>query len=450
MKIWKMQFLFLREFRKWTFCFNVFKNRILRNKRKHATVALSVFVTLLTVNVTLAQPHLNPYLQLAAENNPSLKAKFAAYHAALEKIPQVSTLPDPQLAFSYFVLPVETRLGPQQAKGSFSQQFPWFGTLKTNKSVAAGMAKVKLQQFEEAKARLFFEVKNTYFNIYLLEEAIEITEDNLLFVRSLRDLALVKFEVGKAGMVDVLRTDMEILEMENQLALLKDNRQPLIAKFEELLNTSILGPVNLPDSLPTDTLIAGKSELLDSMVASNPSVLQFDYKIKAYENQAQAARKKGAPSFRIGVEYMNMAIRTDADPPENGRDALMLPMVGVRLPVYRSKYKAMQREANFLEEAAGFEKEATENALTTKLEMAFRDYFDAQRRLNLNRQLHKISKQTLDLLTTDYSTAGKNFEELLRMERMILKYSLEIEKARVDFNVAKTVIEWHASLNNNF
>ncbi|GAG99528.1 unnamed protein product [marine sediment metagenome] len=33
---------------------------------------------------------------------------------------------------------------------------------------------------------------------------------------------------------------------------------------------------------------------------------------------------------------------------------------------------------------------------------------------------------------TDYTTGNKNFEEVLRMERKILKFNLELEKARAD------------------
>jgi outer membrane protein TolC len=55
------------------------------------------------------------YLTTAANNNPELKASFNEYMAALEKVPQVKSLPDPRFAFGYFIQPVETRVGPQQA-----------------------------------------------------------------------------------------------------------------------------------------------------------------------------------------------------------------------------------------------------------------------------------------------------------------------------------------------
>ena len=77
----------------------------------------------------LAQEPLDVYLKEAAQNNPGLKARYFAYQAALEKVPQVGALPDPQVSFGYFISPVETRVGPQRMRISAMQMFPWLGTL---------------------------------------------------------------------------------------------------------------------------------------------------------------------------------------------------------------------------------------------------------------------------------------------------------------------------------
>ncbi|MCK4992346.1 MAG: transporter, partial [Bacteroidales bacterium] len=112
---------------------------------------------LLTPLGTSAQEQLEHYLVIAAENNPGLRAKFSEYMAALEVAPQVKALPDPQVAFAYFISPVETRVGPQQFKFSASQMFPWFGTLQAKEDVANQSAKAKYEVFLESKSRLFNE-----------------------------------------------------------------------------------------------------------------------------------------------------------------------------------------------------------------------------------------------------------------------------------------------------
>ena len=118
-------------------------------KTRYIIIAL-VFIS----NMLFAQDELNTYLKVAAENNPGLKAKFSEYMAAMEKVPQVGALPDLQLAFGYFIQPVETRLGPQQAKVSLTQAFPWFGTLNAKEDVATEKARAKFERFEEARRRL--------------------------------------------------------------------------------------------------------------------------------------------------------------------------------------------------------------------------------------------------------------------------------------------------------
>ncbi|MEZ4932956.1 MAG: hypothetical protein R2788_12665 [Saprospiraceae bacterium] len=68
-------------------------------------------------------------LQIAASENPGLKALEKEYLAALEKAPQVSQLPDPELGVGVFPLPVETRLGAQIVRVGATQMLPWPGTL---------------------------------------------------------------------------------------------------------------------------------------------------------------------------------------------------------------------------------------------------------------------------------------------------------------------------------
>ena len=117
-------------------------------------------------NIAIAQKELDPYLEMAAKNNPGLKATFNQYLANLEKVPQVGALPDPQVMFGIFAQPVETRVGAQRANISVSQAFPWFGTLGAQEEAATMMAKASYEQFKDAKHKIFFEIKSIYYDLY--------------------------------------------------------------------------------------------------------------------------------------------------------------------------------------------------------------------------------------------------------------------------------------------
>ena len=405
-------------------------------------ICLVLTLISLIPNLVLAQQELNNYQKIASENNPRLKSLFQHYMAALEKLPQAKALPDPQVAFGIFISPVETRVGAQRATISVSQMFPWFGQLKAQEQVEVQIAKSRYQLFEDAKFRLGFEVKATYNNLYVLREAIDITSDNIQLLSTFKQLATVKFEAGKGSFVDVLRVEMEMTEFENQLELLNDRQMPLQMKFKELLNTEIGGPVIFPDTLWQDQLTFNKQAIYDSILFQNPLLKKLDYQILSLEREVEVAQKSGMPSFNVGLNYINVQERSDVTIADNGKDAFILPQVGVRIPLYRKKYQAMIKEKEIKQQAIRYEKEDTSNKLATNLEEGYKDYLGANRRIVLYQRLYGLAKQSLDILLAEYTSAGSDFEEILRMGRQVLKYALELEKARADQNTSVAYIQY--------
>ncbi len=396
-------------------------------------------IFMLTASVQAAQDDLNGYLKTAAENNPGLKARFSEYMAALEIVPQVKALPDPQVAFGYFIQPVETRVGPQQFKISASQMFPWIGTLKAKENLAIQAAKVKLEVFEEAKSKLFNEIRSTYFNTYFNHKAIEITMENIDILNTFRKLANIKFESGLVSAVDEYRIEIEIGELENHLALLKDQQKVLEVMFNNFLNTDNKKPVVIPELLWNDDFPSTKQAALDSIKLLNHQLLSLDFQQAALQFRQEVASHMGKPSFKIGIDY------TVVGKGENnmlGTDAFMFPNVGITIPLYRNKYKAMVQEVAYMAAAKENEKADKINMLETLFENGWKEYLDADRRIDLFMSQLNLAKKSARILETDYATGNKNFEEVLRMERKILKFNLELEKARVDKQAAISFINY--------
>jgi cobalt-zinc-cadmium efflux system outer membrane protein len=384
------------------------------------------------------EQHLAKYLILAAENNPELKALFNEYLAALEDVTQQGTLPDPQLSFGYYIQPIETRVGAQRATASISQLFPWFGTLDAQEKVAAERARVNLHMFNVGKMELYRDIRITYNELYYLQTAIEVTEENLELLESFKGLAEVYFESGKSGFSSVLQVEMEELELKSRLEYLQDSKVPLVTEFEQLLNTDLEEPIDYPDSLWEEQLMLEKNEIFDTILAENPRLVHLMHEGKVHEYEAEVAEKMGMPSISLGMSYTNISPRTDLEPsmalPDNGKDAFIFPQIGIRLPLYRKKYKAMRNEAVLQQEAVEFRKEDVKNELLTELEQLYRDYLDAQRNIKLYQRLTTIARQSLELIQTELATGKNNVFEIIRMERKLLNYSLELERARTEKN----------------
>jgi len=415
------------------------------NKEKFRTLyramLLAIFIGCFS-SISNAQTDLNNYLKTAAENNAGLKSKFSAYNSSLEKIPQVGSLPDLSVSFGYFISPIETRVGPQQAKISAAQMLPWFGTLNSKKDVYIEQAKMKYEEFEETKSKLFYDVKSVYFDIYFIKKGIEITKENISILQTLQQLALIKVETGKASLVDEMRVEMEINELENQLAYLIDSKYVLEIEFHNLLNDSSDSEILMPDELWEEKIVKSKKEILDSILIQNHSLKQIESKVNGFANEEFAAKKVGSPSISIGFEYAFIGKSSNpAMGSESGRDAFM-PMIGVSIPLYRKKYKSLAKEAVLNMEASQYEKTEKRNELTSMFEKGFRDFSDAKRRMELSKKQLKLAEKSLRILLTAYSSDGRNFEEVLRMERKSLKYALELDKARADRNAAAAFMNY--------
>jgi len=236
------------------------------------------------------------YLKIAAENNPELKSIFNQYLATLERMPQVKALPDPTVMFNFFASPVETRLGAQNAGISLSQAFPWFGQLKSQENAVAHLAKAHYEAFENAKNKLFFNVRSEYFDLYVLEAAIGITKENIKILESYRELANVRLEAATGSAIDLLRVLMDLDELKNQLLYLEDSRLPIQTRFREMLNTDTPLDVVTPDTLLTISFLEGKSVLLDSIAAQNPVLRGFDYELMSLEAEIDVAPKMSQPN----------------------------------------------------------------------------------------------------------------------------------------------------------
>ncbi len=405
------------------------------------TIIITLMLLLGAVSI-YSQDKLNEYLLTAAENNPGLKVKFNQYMTALQKAPQVGTLPDPQIAFGYFILPAETRVGPQQFKFSAQQFFPWFGKLKANRNTADELAKAKYELFEDAKLKLFYDVKSSYYKLYFIGKAIKITNENLDILDAFKSIALIKVEAGLASAVDELRVEMEIADLENSLALLRDRYFAESVAFNNLLNVNTESEIQLPDTLNNTDLEYSKQAVLDSISAKNHQLISIDYELSAMEQQEISARKSGAPSFSIGIDYTIVGSSNNPalDPSINGQDILLFPKIGITIPLFRKKYKALVKEAVFLQDIAKDKKIDKNNILESIFENVYKDYRDADRRTVLYAKQTETANQAMKLLQTEYMAANSNFEEILRMDNRLLRYELESEKALTDKNTAKAFI----------
>lgn len=387
---------------------------------------------------------LEEYFKIAADNNPGLKAKYMEYEIALEKIPQVSSLPDPSFSFGLFISPVETRVGPQRAKFSLSQVFPWFGTLKAWGDATVLMAEAKFQSFINERNQLYYRVAEAYYPIWELEKIIRIEKENLEILDSYQVIAQSNFRNGESPMVDVLRVEILLEDSRTNIEILERKRKPLVTTFNKILNREPGEPVAITDSIDLASLPDDYRR--DSLLNDHPALNALDLKMRSSQAAEEAATRQGLPKIGAGLDYVIVEEGPLATA-DNGKDMLM-PMVSVTIPIFREKYRASVREAQLNQDRYTLQKEEVSNMLETGYEMAMFELEQQHELLALYRKQVRTSEQSLNLLFSAYGNSGKEFEEVLRMQQQLLKYEKLVAGAEAKYHTALARINYITAKNS--
>ena len=432
---------------------------------------------------------LKAYQSIAAKNNPLVLQKYREYEAALRKIPQIGSLPDPEITTGIFLSPMELVGGKQVADIRLMQMFPWFGVLKAAKDEMSLMAKARFESFRDVKLQLYYDVQRSYYELYKVKAQLKVSEKNLGLLKSLERLAVIKFQsatkgatvplpantnsssgipsgqmgsgnqgmngntnsnspqnsspmpvntmnaASGSGLSQVYTIQIERGELENNLVMLQKRLITLDATFNILLNRPVQTPIIIPDTIQNIRPDIVTTLLTDTIISKNPMVGMLNFEQKAWNARKQMVTKMGYPMVGIGINYSLIKNNEMSTSAMNGKDMVM-PMVTVTLPIYRKKYKAMQEEADLMKSAASQGIKAASNTLLTGYYEAIQNFEDAQRRVELFNRQHQLANQSFNILLKSFSASEAGLSELLRIQQQTFDYETKKIEAITDLNTA--------------
>ncbi|MCS1409821.1 MAG: Toxin and drug export protein A [Verrucomicrobia subdivision 3 bacterium] len=374
---------------------------------------------------------LSDYLAEAALNNPGLEAAFNRWKAALERIPQAMALPDPRLTYGYFIQHVETRVGPQNHRVGLSQTLPWFGKLRLAGDRAYAAAAAAHAEYEAAKRKLFFNVKDVYFELYYLSQAISITKENIELTKQLEKVAQAKFRSGSDG-TGVIRVQVELGKLEDRLLGLEDLRKPLAAKFNATLNRSPEAELPWPTVFELSGDRGAPDELAAVLRSENPELKALSAKVSLEAKGIELAKKAVWPDVSLGVEYVDTGSSRFPGVDGSGRDPLMV-SGSINIPLWWGKYRAGVREAEARRNIAVRLKEDRENLLIADLKLVLYEFRDAERKISLFRDvLEPLAENSLEVAEQTYVAGRSDFLQLVDAQQLLLDIQLSYQRAIAD------------------
>jgi len=364
---------------------------------------------------------LETFLAEAEKNSSEILAKQFQYESALEKVNEVGSLPNTQLGVGVFVQAVETRVGPQRARFSASQNIPWFGLLNAKKQSATFMANATKSEINFLKRQLSLNVKLAYYELYTLQQKYTILKQHLDILDTYEKLALSELENNRGTMVDVLNIKMKKNTLQQQYqAIAKDLNSRKIT-FNLLLNKPVTTEIVLLDSL---TIQENYLFMTPENIAMNPKLQQLESLENALQQSEIVAKKEGNPSVGFGLDYVLVAERSGISMPDNGKDIIM-PMITVSIPLFNKRHIAKQKQLQLEQEAISQTKITVKSQLLMAFEQALNTLKNAKESMQTQNENRLQAEQAKEVILAAYQTAKMDFEQLLAIDQLELSFKLQ-------------------------
>jgi len=437
----------------------------MRDKLITATFFIAIFLFLtIPVSSIFAQSEggileLDQLIEEALSNNPELKAARERADAYRERPPQASSLEDPRITLGFSNLPVDdfdfNKQDMTQKVISLSQEIPLPGVLSLKKENATQEANAMGKRAREFESILVKRVKKSYYDLYFINKAIDITEANQGLLKEFVEITKTRYSVGRGIQQDVLKAQVELSKMVEKIIYLEQKKASVKAKLNTLLNRppeiSLLEP---PDIKKTD--FAYSIEELQKMAEeARPALKDVEHLIKSREATYNLAKKDYLPSLTFTASYgqrdnrlRSRPVRATVTPVEGvPSDVTVLSatdrdrpdffsfMVGFKVPLwFHSKQSRKIKENLTLVSEAKSKREALKNKI-------FFDIKDVLEREKRGAKLIKLyqkdiipqAKASLDSAMAAYEVGSVDFITLLDSQLTLFNYRLNYYQVLADY-----------------
>lgn len=291
-----------------------------------------------------------PLSTLVAEalaNNPGLKAAEARWHLNERKVIPAQSLADPQLSFDFSSYPVDSFAGNATAMTGkdlkLSQKFPFPGKLASKGKMAQEQAEWYRQAYRDARLQLAGKVKDAYYRLYFLQQAIVITQKNMAILDDFIRLTETKYEVGKGLQQDVLKAQVERSKLMDKLFSLKQKRQTALASLNTLLGRTPATSLGAQPALSMTPVGASATELQRQSEHKRPLYSAYRALVARFKAQRKLAKLDYWPDFNVWAGY-RFREKAPGDP-VHGTDFISAG-VTINLPVFHKKREEAVAEAD--------------------------------------------------------------------------------------------------------
>ena len=166
----------------------------------------------------------------ALDRNPEIQMVGRRVEARRARVPQAGALPDPMVMYGVMnegnPLPFQT-LGKADFSEVYigvSQDIPFPGKRGLRERVARAEVSVEELALEATRRRIAAQVAAAFYELYAVQAAADVVEQNRALLEQLTSVASTRFSVGEGTQHDVLNAQVELSQILERASMLAQRR----------------------------------------------------------------------------------------------------------------------------------------------------------------------------------------------------------------------------------
>lgn len=383
--------------------------------------SLAVAQDTLTLKRVIEEAKLkNPSIQALRQN---MKAKEAGARAE-------GILDDPILKIEMMDLSKENPFpipgNAMQTRYEVSQMLPYPGKLQLERRIALLEVMMSEAEVQSKELETIAMVKEAYYEYLLLTTSIRTLEEIKGLLSSMIRIAETKYAVGEVSQQDVIKAQVELTMLLNEVLELEAERDVVHAEIKAILNrpqddnTLIISSEKLPD----ERVKLDLSGLTNKALEINPDLKLMKYEVENKKNEVELTRKNYYPDFMLGIAPIQRDGRFDA------WDA----MFQINIPLWRAKYRNQVGEGVNMADAMRSKVKAEENMINAKVKEGVVKVETADRiRILYETSLLRQAELSFESALKNYQSGRVDFLMLLDTERLLKKTKIDYIEAVITY-----------------
>jgi TolC family type I secretion outer membrane protein len=401
-----------------------------------AAAAAAVFLLGNSVWAAPVELTLEQSVEMALRQNPSIEVAEAQLSGAQADVSKAKGAFGPTLKLSasgtYLDAPSSTSGSRESYDSHFSLSLPIYtgGGLEGSLGQAKAARTYYNKGVDKTKQQLVLDVTTAYYNILQAKNIVKLSEESVTNTQSHVNNTQAFFQAGTVPKSDVLRAEVELAQVKQDLIKAQNSYDVAIAAFNNLLGLNHAEELVLIDPLTYTKRDISLEESISKAMLQRPEIKQAEAQVQGAEYGVKAAKSGHKPSLSLNG---NLGWKDSEFPPDNEDWSVTL---SAGFNIFDSNVTSAtvkKAQSNTQQMRASLRK--TKDDINLEVRQSYLNTKEAEERINTATKAQEKAEEDLHIAHVRYSAGVGTNIEVLDAQVALTQAKTNYTAAIFDYNV---------------